>query len=191
MSFKQLRFLIRSDLWRHGGRASVRALFRHLLLTPGFAYTFWLRWCTYLRQHPVLRFGGYHLGKLILRHYSIKYGIAISDRTQVGSGLYIGHFGGIVVNDRAVIGRNCNLSHGVTLGKANRGPRQGYPVVGDDVYLAPGSKVVGNVRIGNGVAVGANCVVTKDVPDGAVVAGIPGRVISQQGSEGYVTFTDY
>lgn len=79
----------------------------------------------------------------------------------------------------------------MTLGQANRGRRKGHPVVGDDVYLGPGAKVVGAVRIGNDVAIGANCVVTDDVPDHAVVVGVPGRGVSLDGSAGYVDNTDY
>jgi serine O-acetyltransferase len=85
-----------------------------------------------------------------------------------------------------VIGRNCNISQGVTLGQANRGPRKGYPVIGDNVYIGPGAKVIGNVRVGSKVAIGANCVVTRDVPDNAVAVGIPGHVVSSERSAGYV-----
>ena len=60
-----------------------------------------------------------------------------------------------------------------------------------NIYIGPGAKIVGAVRIGNNVAIGANCVVTKDVPDNSVVVGIPGKVISQKGSTGYVIRTDY
>jgi len=103
----------------------------------------------------------------------------------------IGHFGGIVVNQNVVIGKNFNISHQVTLGVANRGNRKGYPVIGDNVYIGPGAKVIGNVRVGNHVAIGANCVVAKDIPDNSVVVGIPGKVISSEGSAGYINRTDY
>ncbi|GER80051.1 serine acetyltransferase [Candidatus Denitrolinea symbiosum] len=126
-----------------------------------------------------------------MAHYEYKYGISISYRTQIGSGLYIGHFGGIVINKNVVVGKNCNISHQVTLGKANRGVKKGYPVIGDNVYLGPGAKVIGNVKIGNNVAVGANCVVTKDIPDNGVVVGIPGKIISLEGSLGYINKTSY
>ena len=120
-----------------------------------------------------------------------KLGISIPPDTQIGSGFYIGHFGGIVVNRRCVIGKNCNISQGVTLGQANRGKNKGYPTLGDNVYIGPGAKIVGAVKIGNNVAIGANCVVTKDIPDDSVVVGIPGRIISKEGSKGYVNRTDY
>ena len=128
---------------------------------------------------------------LILHHHEIKYGISISYKTQIGSGFYIGHFGGIIVNHNAVIGKNCNISHQVTLGVANRGVRKGYPVIGDNVYIGPGAKIIGNVNIGNNAAIGANCVVTKDVPENGVVVGVPGKVISMDGSTGYINRTDY
>lgn len=128
---------------------------------------------------------------LILRHYELKYGISISYQTQIGSGLFIGHFGGIVVNQYAVIGKNCNLSHQVTLGKANRGDKKGFPVIGDNVYIGPGAKIIGKIKIGDNAAIGANCVVTKDVPNYGVVVGIPGKVISFEGSAEYINKIDY
>jgi len=149
-----------------------------------------MRTCSYLKSNPVLKIL-FPLAWLILRHHEFKYGISISYRTRIGSGLYIGHFGGIVVNHNAIIGKNCNLSHQVTLGAANRGERKGYPVIGDNVYIGPGAKLVGHVVIGNNAAIGANCVVTHDVPENGVVVGVPARVISMEGSGGYINRTDY
>jgi serine O-acetyltransferase len=131
------------------------------------------------------------LARLLLIRYKFKYGISIGHRTRIGSGLYIGHFGGIVVNVGAVIGKNCNLSQSVTIGVANRGARKGVPVIGDNVFIGPGAVVLGNLRIGNNVAIGANSVVTHDVPDGAVVAGAPAQIISYGGTDGYVDHIDY
>ncbi|MBT2738092.1 serine O-acetyltransferase [Bacillus sp. ISL-7] len=105
--------------------------------------------------------------------------------------MYIGHFGGITVNERSVIGDNLNLSQGVTIGRASRGVNEGYPTIGNNVCIGPGAKIVGAVKIGNNVAIGANCVVTKDVPDNGVVVGVPGKVISNKGSYGYVNKIDY
>ena len=64
-------------------------------------------------------------------------------------------------------------------------------MIGDNVYIGPGAKIFGNIRIGSNVAIGANCVVNEDIPDDAVVVGILGRVISYNGSFGYVNNTDY
>jgi len=133
----------------------------------------------------------YPIVRLLYGHYTFKYGISISPTTPIGSGLYIAHFGGIVVNTDASIGKNCNLSHGITIAQTNRGKRKGVPVIGDNVYIGPGAKIIGRITVGNNVAIGANCVVTRDVPDNAVVVGIPARIISYAGSEGYVNRTDY
>lgn len=120
-----------------------------------------------------------------------KLGIDIPPETKIGSGLYIGHFGGIIVNEKTIIGKNCNISQGVTMGKANRGENEGYPTLGDNIYIGPGAKIVGAVTIGNNVAIGANCVVTKNIPDDSVVVGVPRKIISQKGSKGYVNRTNY
>ena len=114
------------------------------------------------------------------------YGIQIPWGTHIGKGFYIGHFGTIVVNGGAVIGDNVNISQGVTIGQTNRGKRKGVPVIGNGVYIGPGAKVIGKVTIGNNVAIGANAVVTEDVPDNACVAGVPAKIVSMNGAEGYV-----
>lgn len=150
-----------------------------------------MRSCAYLRTHPLLRYGVFHIVRFLLGHYSVKYGISIPYKTRIGSGFYIGHFSGIFVNERAIIGMNCNISQGVTIGQVNRGQRQGWPTIGDNVYIGPGAKIIGQIHIGDNVAIGANCVVTSDIPDSAVVVGIPGKVISYKGSDGYILFTDY
>jgi serine O-acetyltransferase len=188
MRFSELKLVLRSDLYRYEGRRDFAALVRTYRTTPGFKYTFWMRVCRYLRSSPA-RYPLFVLARAMLEHCKYKYGISIPFDTEIGEGLYIGHFGGIVVNERAVIGKNCNLSHDVTLGQANRGKRKGYPVVGDCVYFGPGAKVLGSVVVGDNAAVGANCVVTRDVPESGVVVGAPGRVISREGSAGYVNRT--
>jgi serine O-acetyltransferase len=120
-----------------------------------------------------------------------KYGFSISPRTEIGPGFFLGHIGCITIHEKAIIGRNCNIAQGVTIGQSNRGGRKGYPVIGDNVFIGPGAVVIGRIKIGDNVAIGANSVVTKDVPDNAVVAGIPAKVISYAGSSDYVNHTDY
>jgi serine O-acetyltransferase len=159
--------------------------------SPGFEYVFWLRLVAWLRvQRSLIRMLS-PCAALVKRHLSYKYGISIPASTSIGPGLYIGHYGDIVVNDECTIGRDCNISQGVTLGQANRGAHRGCPTIGNGVYIGPGAKVVGGVRIGSNVAIGANAVVTKDVPDNAVVGGVPAVVLSYDGAIGYVNRTDY
>jgi len=191
MSFKRYWFLVLSDLYRIVGNVRSTSLLRQLLFGESFKYIFWMRTCELLYGRRLLRLSAYPLARLILRHYSFKLGISIPWKTRIGSGFYIGHFGGVVVNGSCVIGNNCNLSHDVTLGVAGRAERRGAPILGDNVYIAPGAKVIGPITIGNNAAIGANCVVTRDVPENAVVVGIPGRVISLSGSHDFINRTDY
>jgi serine O-acetyltransferase len=191
MTGVRFMFLVRSDLYRYEGTTSAGTFLRHLVRTPGFRYIFILRLCAYLNAHRVFRFGLRQLMSFVLTRHEIRYGISIPYTMHIGPGFYIGHFGGIVVNENATIGKNCNLSHGVTIGQTNRGARKGCPQIGDNVYIGPGAILIGRIAIGNNVAVGANSVVTKDIPDNAVVAGVPGKIISMKGSAGYINRTDY
>lgn len=191
MTFAEYKYLLYTDLYRIQQGCSFGALLRQLVSGEGFKYNFWLRTSAFLKCHLLSKYLLFPIAAFFLRRVRYKLGISIPVTTRIGSGFYIGHFGGIVVNGLAIIGRNCNISQGVTIGQANRGRNAGYPVIGDNVYLGPGAKIVGGVKIGNNVAIGANCVVTKDIPDGSVVVGVPGRVISQLGSRGYVNRTDY
>jgi len=191
MKFREYRFLIYSDLYRHTGVVKASTLVKYVLMGGSFKYNFWLRTCLYLRSKPLLKYSIYPFALYLLSRLKYKLGISIVPSTKIGSGFYIGHFGGIVVNNMCVIGKNCNISQGVTLGQANRGKNKGYPILGDNIYIGPGAKIVGGVKIGNNVAIGANCVVTKDIPDNSVVVGVPGTVISNKGSKEYVNRTDY
>jgi serine O-acetyltransferase len=189
MDFAAYRRLLAADLFRLEGRRGWRALLRSMRRDPGFDYVFWMRSCRYLRHHRWLRYVLYPVARWCYNRRRFRYGISIPFDTDIGPGFFIGHFGGIVVNGSSRIGRNCNISHGVTLGQTNRGERRGCPVVGDNVYIGPGAKLIGGIRVGDRAAIGANAVVTRDVPAGAVVAGIPAKVISQAGSAGYVEYT--
>jgi serine O-acetyltransferase len=191
MKYTEYRYLILSDLYRITGNTKLSALIREVLFGGAYKYNFWMRTCRYTRENAVLKFSFHLIGRLMLRRYTYKLGISIPSTIEIGSGFYIGHFGCIFVNDDSRIGKNCNISQGVTLGQANRGRNKGSPTIGDNVYIGPGAKIVGAVKVGNNVAIGANCVVTKDVPDHAVVVGVPGKVISYEGSEGYINRTDY
>lgn len=192
-SFKELKKYWYSDLFRYEETqiVNVRKLILRQYISPGYHYTFWLRLCRYLSQKGKLWAPLYLISMMILQRYKYKYGIDISPKTKIGTGFYVGHFGGIVINSEAKIGENLTISQGVTIGMANRGEKKGVAIIGDNVYIGPGAKIVGAVRIGNNAAIGANCVVTKDVPDNAVVVGVPGKVISMNSSKGYVGNTNY
>jgi serine O-acetyltransferase len=113
----------------------------------------------------------------------IAWGIGLPRSARIGKGFYIGHFGAIQISGAAQIGANCNISQEVTIGVSGTGNNRGVPIIGDNVYIAPGAKIFGLIRIGNNVKIGANAVVYKDIPDNAVVVLDPGyKIISMNGN---------
>jgi serine O-acetyltransferase len=113
----------------------------------------------------------------------VLFGIRISTNARIGPGLYIGHFGGITVRGR--IGSDCTIAQGVTIGAKGAGRSDGYPEIGDRVYLGSGSMVIGHVTVGNDVVIGANTVVVHDVPDRCRVVSAAARILPplEAGSE--------
>lgn len=175
---------IKKDLYRWDKQTDVLTFIKRFIASPGYNYLVWFRLCQYFNStnKKVLTF----IVKRILKHQSIKYGINISYLAQIGDGLIIAHWGNIVITGGAVIGNNCNIYQGVNIGEKLRGERKGYPTIGDKVFISPGAKVIGKIKIGNNVVIGANAVVDKDIDNNAVVVGIPGKIISYQGIEGYI-----
>lgn len=106
-------------------------------------------------------------------------GVRLPLGAEVGGGLYLAQPGSVNVAPEARIGRDCNLSHGVVIATG----KSGAPWIGDRVYLGPGVKVLGPVRIGNDVAIGRNLLVDRDVPDGAVLGPVPARLLSLRGAQ--------
>lgn len=109
-------------------------------------------------------------------------GVRLPADAEIGAGLYLAHIGDIEIDPRAHLGRDVNLSHGARISWGTRDDQRGAPWLGDRVYVGPGARISGPVRIGNDVAIAANAVVECDVPDGASVCGAPAEVISMQGS---------
>ena len=104
-------------------------------------------------------------------------GVSIPKSVTVGPGLRIHHFGNIFVHADAVIGRNCTLRQGVTIG--NREAGGPVPVIEDDVDFGAYAQVLGGVRIGRGAKIGAMSVVLKDVPPGVTAVGVPARIVAR------------
>lgn len=183
------RDMVGADLYRYGYGVSIRSFAKQYFFSPGFKYSFWMRLANYLQKQSLIWRPLYYLSRAILHRYSVKYGISIPYNTCIGPGLYIGHYGGIVVNSEVVIGRDCNINHEVTIGAKYGGRSPGIPVIGNRAYLGPGCKIIGGICLGNDVGVGANSVVVDSVPDFGVVAGVPAKIISSRGSSDYVVNT--
>jgi serine O-acetyltransferase len=181
--------LFRSDLDRLRRYGSRESTVRLLLTNQGLWAIACYRAGNHLMRHRLPR--GLH--QLVMVPYHIWWklvemttGISISPDCTIGPGLYIGHFGGIIVHPDVRIGRDCNLSQSVTLGLGASEGRWGVPVLGDRVYVAPGAKVIGPVHLRDGTVVGANAVVTHSTEENDVVGGIPARVLSRKGSAEYI-----
>ncbi len=104
-------------------------------------------------------------------------GIEIHPGASLGRRFFIDHGMGVVIGETAVIGDDCTLYHGVTLGGTSWQKGKRHPTLGDNVVVGAGAKVLGPIEIGDGARIGSNAVVLKPVPAGATVVGIPGRLI--------------
>jgi len=176
--------IVRADLFRYGEDLSFRAFLRAWRVETGFTLTFWSRSFRFLKgRRP--NYGLHRIPAWLYQRCSLRLGVQISLHAVIGRGIYLPHALAVVIHDKCVIGRNCTVSQSVTIGTSPRGDRAGTPIIGDDVFIGPGAVVFGAIRVGNRAAIGANCVVTRDVPDDGVVVGVPGRVISFEGSRGY------
>ncbi len=102
-------------------------------------------------------------------------GVELPCEATIGQRLVIEHIGGIVISGDAVFGDDCILRNGVTVGLRNRG-HSGSPTLGNRVDIGAGAKLLGPIRIGNDVAIGANAVVLCDVPDNSIAVGIPAQI---------------
>ncbi len=104
-------------------------------------------------------------------------GIEIHPGATIGRRFFIDHGMGVVIGETAEIGDDCTLYHGVTLGGTSWEKGKRHPTLGNDVVIGAGAKVLGPILIGDDVRIGSNAVVLKDVPAGATVVGVPGRVV--------------
>ena len=184
--------LISQDLERYcvlTGKGKLHALIAH----PGAQATLVYRLGNYLySQHEkyprILLLACRQVYRVVSRLSEITTGISINPTATIGPGLYIGHFGGVIVGSDVVIGSNCNLSQGVTIGVGGRGHERGAPQLGNRVYVAPGAKVFGKIVIGDDVAIGANAVVTKSLEESSVAVGVPAEITSRRGSFEFVKY---
>ncbi|MUU77644.1 serine O-acetyltransferase [Winogradskyella endarachnes] len=113
-------------------------------------------------------------------------GISLPYSATIGERFYIGHFGGIIINANAIIGNNCNISQGVTIGVSGISEKRGVPIIGNNVYIGASATVVGKIKVGDFAVIGANSLVTKDVESNSTVLGVPAVKVSDRNSNGYI-----
>jgi serine O-acetyltransferase len=110
-------------------------------------------------------------------------GIEIHPGARIGRRLFIDHGMGVVIGETAEIGDDCTLYHGVTLGGTSWRKEKRHPTLGNNVVVGAGAKILGPILIGDNARVGSNSVVVREVPAGATVVGIPGRVVTGANDE--------
>lgn len=164
--------IIRADLYRHEGLTGFKGFLKGWFL-PGFRYTLVYRMTARYNKFTVLGI----FFRLLKRRYRFKYGFEIDTRARIGEGFYLTSHCGPVIIGPVNIGRNCNVSHSVTIGRSYRGGVLGRPEIGNHVWLGPGSVVVGGISIGNNVLIAPNSFVNFDVPDNSLVIGNPGKLV--------------
>jgi serine O-acetyltransferase len=183
----QLWQTLRADVYRYRGQADWRSFLSAYLREPGFRFTYYLRKVAFYSPRK-WEWGifGYIYNRILLNHYRFRYGFEISPTTSICLGLYLGHFGGIVISPCAILGSNIKIAQGVTIGAESRGRRTGAPTLEDRVWVGAHAIIVGKVTIGTEALIAPGAFVNFDVPAKAVVLGNPGKVVSNDGSAGYI-----
>ena len=102
-----------------------------------------------------------------------KHHLEIPSKVNIGAGLYLGHAYCITINEKAVLGENCNIHKGVTIGQENRGARKGVPTIGNKVWIGINATIVGKITIGDDVLIAPNSYVNRDIPSHSIVFGNP------------------
>ena len=178
--------IILKDLYRYEGKrcVDIKTQLRYILFVPGFTYTYLFRKVNQTRGLLKLIF------KILLKITSYITHIQIPTGTKIGEGFYIGHFGSIIINPEASIGKNFCISAGTLVGNA-QGKRKGSPTIGDNVYMGRNSIVIGNVNIADDVLIAPGAFVNFDVPKNSIVIGNPGKIIQKDSSptEKYIVYS--
>ncbi len=158
---------VRADLRAHGGKWGAQGFWALLIYRFGrWRYGLrpaWLRKPFSLLYHVAFKF------------VQIVTGIELPCEVELGRNFVIDHFGGIVISGYARFGDDCRIRNGVVVGLRHVSEKIA-PVIGNDVDIGAGAKLLGNIRIGNGARIGANAVVLVDVPDNHVAVGVPAVV---------------
>lgn len=176
-NYRDCLSLIRSDRYRTGKSGSLLKIIVDSVFRPYANCLVWLRLsaCPGGILSPIV--------KLIRRVTFSHKNIDIPLSTRIGYGFYIGHGFGIVINGGTVIGNNVNISQFLNIGTNHGTPAR----IGNNVYVGPMVCIVENVEIGSGSTIGAGAVVTRNVPSGATVAGVPAKVLNSDNPGRYIS----
>jgi serine O-acetyltransferase len=183
--------LIRSDVHRIGGRHDNATILHQWWWNPGFNFVFWFRIAQWARRRAWTKVALLPVILLILYRRHLQSGIRIPLSVEAGPGLLIAHWGGIWINPQCRLGANCTLSNDINAGSAGGAGTRGVPQIGNNVYVGPGSRLAGPIRIGQNAAIMPNTLVTSDVQPNSIVIGVPHRVSGRLEKNNFVSNTDY
>lgn len=179
--------LIVSDFKKHKKYGA--NFFVIVFFTQGFWATFQYRIANYIHRKIKLQpFRAFFLYPMFFWQKLIEVfaGISIPSSAQIGHSFYVAHFGGIILNSKVVIGNNCNISQGVSIGVSGLNEFRGVPIIGDNVFIGSNSIVAGKITVGNNALIGSCSLVTSNVEENAVMLGVPAIKISEKSSKGYI-----
>ena len=125
----------------------------------------------------------YTIARIISQRARNKTGIEIHPGATIGRGLFIDHGMGVVIGETAVVGDNCLLYQGVTLGGTGKDKGKRHPTLGNNVLVGAGAKVLGPFTVGNNVKIAANAVVLNAIPDDCTAVGVPARIVRRKGEK--------
>ena len=157
---------------------AARSVLEVILLYPGFHILVYHRIAHWLYEH-----GHFFLARWVSQHGRHKTGIEIHPGARIGRCLFIDHGMGIVFGETTVIGDNCTIYHGVTLGGTGKDTGKRHPTIGNNVLVGSGAKVLGPFKVGDNSRVAANAVVLREIPEDSTAVGAPARIVRQKGEK--------
>jgi serine O-acetyltransferase len=173
----------KADLYRYDGLTGFLGFLRGLT-DNGFRYTYFLR--------KTMRYKLFSVRGIffrVLKRLLTYRGYHISNEAQIGDGFSLYHRGTVYIGP-IKIGKNCTISHNVTIGRSLKGGQIGRPTISDNVWIGTGAVVVGKINIGKDVLIAPNAFVNFDVPDHSIVIGNPGKIIKKENpTRYYITHT--
>ena len=132
-------------------------------------------------EHWLWNHGARSLARILSQITRFMTGVEIHPAAQLGRRFFIDHAMGVVIGETTIVGDDCTLYQGVTLGGTGNEVGKRHPTLGNNVTVGSGAKVLGNITIGDNVRIGGNSVVVKDVPSDSTVVGVPGRIVRRNG----------
>ena len=169
MWFKRIREDLKIIMERD---PEARSALEVYFLYPGLRAVINHRRANWLYKHNM-----FFLARLVSQRSRKKTGIEIHPAAQIGKGLFIDHGMGVVIGETTIIGDNCTIYQGVTLGGTGKDIGKRHPTIGNNVTIGSGAKVLGPFVVGDNSKIAANAVVLSEVPPNSTCVGVPGRIV--------------